>query len=103
MISVLILLALKLSSLPEARQVADSWAYPESGTLWFLGGLAVELMLLVARFILGYFVYIGRHASPWVFYPLVVLVAVSGFSGLALSVAALALRLWQGAHCAVKT
>jgi hypothetical protein len=67
------------------------------------GVLAVELALLVSRFTLGYFVYKNANMGPWLFYPLAILTAVSGLSGIVLVAAVLALRFWQGGVHAAKT
>ncbi len=102
-VSGLVLLALKISSMSEAQQSWDSWASPESGTMWFIGSLVLELLFLISRFSLGYFTYLGKHVGPWFFYPLAVLTAVSGVTGIVLVAAVLVLRFWQGGVHAAKT
>ena len=102
-LSGLVLLALKISSTSEAQQSWDSWASPESGGMLFVGVLALELAFLVSRFTLGYFVYQSKNMGPWLFYPLAILTAVSGLSGIVLVAAVLALRFWQGGVHAAKT
>ncbi|HEY7886071.1 MAG TPA: hypothetical protein VIC08_14095 [Cellvibrionaceae bacterium] len=95
-LSGLILLVLKASNISAAQQSWDSWASPESGTLWFVGALAVELAFLGARFALGYFVYLRKSVRPVLFYPLVVLTALSGLSGALLAAPVLIFRFWNG-------
>ena len=102
-LSGVILLALKITSIPEAKENWDAWASPGSGTLVFIGVLAAELIFLAARFFLGYIHFKSKHLGPWSFYPLVVFVALSGLSGIILGVASLAIRFWQGQGHAAKT
>ena len=102
-LSGLVLLALKITSIPEAKENLDAWAYPGSGTLLFIGVLATELLLLSARFFLGYVHLTGRHLGPWSFYPLVVFIALSGLSGIILGAASVAIRFWQGQGQVAKT
>jgi small-conductance mechanosensitive channel len=102
-LSGVILLALKIMSLPEAKESWDAWASPNSGTLLFIGALVAESLFLVARFFLGYFHLKSKYLGPRVFYPLVVLVALSGLSGIILVVASVALRFGQGQVYAAKT
>ncbi len=102
-LSGLVLLVLKSVSIPEAQESWDAWSTPNSGTLLFIGAVAAELLLLAARFGLGCFVYTNRELGPWSFYPLVVLVAISGASGIVLVTACLALRFSQGKGHAAKT
>jgi len=95
----ILLLILKLSDLPEARESWEAWASPKSGAPWFVGALAVEAVLLASRIALGYFVYLGRAIRPWAFFLLVLLTAANGLSGIALAIAALALQYWpRSAH-----
>lgn len=101
-LSGVVLLALKITSIPEAKENWDAWAFPSSGTLLFIGVLAAELLFLAARFFLGYVHLTGRHLGPWSFYPLVVFVALSGLSGIILGTASLAIRFWQGQGHAAK-
>ncbi len=103
MLSGLVLLALKVSSISETQQGWDAWASPGSGTLWFIGVLAVELIFLISRFTLGYFVCQSKNIGPWLFYPLAMLTAISGLAGIVLVAAVLALRFWQGGVHAAKT
>jgi len=102
-ISGLILLALKVSSLGEAREGWNAWASPDSGFLWFLGALTLELVLLGCRLMLGYLLYSGKNISTWSFYPLAVLTAVSGLSGIILVIATLVMRFWPGGSHAAET
>ncbi|ADZ90926.1 hypothetical protein [Marinomonas mediterranea] len=97
------LLVLKISSASEAQQSWDFWASPESGGMLFVGAVALELVFLVSRFTLGYFVYQCKNMGPWLFYPLALLTSVSGLSGIVLVAAVLALRFWQGRVHASKT
>ncbi len=98
-----VLLALKITSIPEAKESWDAWASPNSGTFLFIGVLAAELLLLAARFFLGYVHLKCKDLGPWGFYPLVVFVALSGLSGIILAVASLAIRFWQAQGHAEKT
>jgi len=102
-LSGVVLFVLKVSSTSEARQGWDSWASPESGVMWFVGVLALEVAFLVSRFVLGYFVFQSKNMGPWLFYPLAILNAVSGLSGIVLVAAVLVIRFWQGGVHAVKT
>jgi hypothetical protein len=102
-LSGLVLLILKVSSISQAQQSWDNWASPESGAMWFIGAVVAELTFLAARFTLGYFVYQSKISRAWLFYPLAVLTAVSGLSGIILVAAALALRFLQGEAHAAKT
>jgi hypothetical protein len=97
-LSGLVLALLKLSSLPEARGAADAWAYPESGLLWFIAGLAIEFMFLLARFILGYFVYTAKPISSWAFYLLAVMVSLSGLTGMVLGLALVLLAIFSSTN-----
>ncbi len=90
----ILLLILKLSNVPEARESWEAWASPQSGMPWFVGILAVEAVLLASRIALGYFVYLGKAIRPWAFFLMAFLTAANGLSGLALAVAALALQYW---------
>lgn len=58
--------------------------------------LTAELFLLAARFFLGYVHFKCKDLGPWAFYPLLVVVALSGRSGIVLAVASLAIRFWKG-------
>ncbi|WP_147336800.1 hypothetical protein [Pseudomonas abyssi] len=98
-----VLLALKITSIPETKESWDAWASPNSGTFLFIGALAAELLFLAARFFLGYVHLKSKHLGPWGFYPLIVFVALSGLSGIILGVASLAIRIWQGQGYAAKT
>ncbi|MBE7215957.1 hypothetical protein MK852_16185 [Shewanella benthica] len=102
-LSGLVLLVLKVSSISDSHQTWDSWASPENGTMWFIGVLVLELVFLASRFILGYFVYLSKNMRPWLIYPLAVLTAVSGLSGIVLVAAVLVLRFWQGGVHTSKT
>ncbi len=102
-LSGVVLLALKITSLSDAKESWDAWASPNSGTLLFVGVLAAELLFLASRFFLGYVHLKNKHLGPWSFYPLVVFVALSGLSGIILGVASLAIRFWQGQGHAAKT
>lgn len=102
-LSGVVLLALKITSIPEAKESWDALASPNNGTFLFIGALAAELLLIGARFFLGYVHLMGKHLNPWSFYPLVVFVALSGLSGIILGVASLAIRFWQGQGHAAKT
>ncbi len=95
-LSGLVLLTLKIISIPESIETANSWAAPESGTAWFIGFLLIELLLLAARFALGYLVYVNQQISPWFFYPSAVLIGVSGLSGIILAASVIVLRFLQG-------
>lgn len=100
-ISGLILLVLKVSRLGEALEGWNAWASPDSGFLWFLGALTLELVLLGCRLMLGYLLYSGKSISAWSFYPLAVLTAVNGLSGIILVIATLIMRFWpRGSHAA---
>ena len=102
-LSGLVLLVLKVLSIPEARQSWDSWAAPDSGTALFIGALAFESVLLAGRFALGYCIYSNKHLGPWLFYALAVLVAISGVTGIILAAACIAIRLSSNPGHAVKT
>ena len=102
-ISGVVLLILKSMSLPEAKAGWDAWASPGSGTALFAGAFAAELLLIAAQFYLGYLNFRNRCLSPWGFYPLTMLVAVSGVQGIVLAAACLAIRLWPGQGHAAKT
>jgi len=98
-ISGLILLVLKVLNLGEAREGWNAWASPDSGFLWFLGALTFELVLLGCRLMLGYLLYSGKNISVWSFYPLAVLTALSGLSGIVLVITTLIMRFWpRGSH-----
>ena len=98
-----VLLALKITSLPEAKESWSAWASPNTGTFLFIGVLATELLFLAARFFLGYVHLKSKDLGPWGFYPLVVFVALSGMSGIILGVASLVIRFCQGQGHAEKT
>jgi small-conductance mechanosensitive channel len=102
-LSGVVLLALKITSIPEAKENWGAWASQSSGTFLFIGVLAAELLFLAARFLLGYVCLTGKWLGPRGFYPLIVLVALSGLSGIILGVASLAIRFWQGQGYAAKT
>lgn len=98
-----VLLILQVISFSEARESWGVWASPESGAMWFAGALVLELVFLLSRFALGYLVFLNGRITPWLFYPLGALTAVSGLSGIVLVLAALALRFWQGGAYVAKT
>ena len=102
-LSGVVLLALKITNIPDAKESWDAWASPNSGTFLFIGVLAAELLFLAARFFLGYIHFKSKHLGPWSFYPLVVFVALSGLSGIILGAASIAIRFWQGQGHAAKT
>jgi hypothetical protein len=102
-LSGVVLLVLKVLSISEARESWAAWASPEGGMIWFIGALVLELVFLLARFILGYLVFLNGRIKPWLFYPLAAITALSGLSGAALVLAALALRWWRGGSYAAKT
>ncbi|SER23251.1 hypothetical protein SAMN05421690_101378 [Nitrosomonas sp. Nm51] len=102
-ISGLILLVLKVLNLGEARESWNAWASPDSGFLWLLGALTLELVLLSCRLMLGYLLYRGKNISVWSFYPLAVLTALSGLSGIVLVIATLIMRFWPRGSHAVET
>lgn len=95
MVSGVVLLVLKVLSIPEARQSWAVWAQPESGMMWFVGASLLELIFLLSRFVLGYLLFLNRSIRAWLFYPLAAITALSGISGVALVLAALALRWWS--------
>ena len=102
-LSGVVLLALKITSIPVAKESWDAWASPSSGTSFFIGALTAESLLLAARFFLGYVHLKGKQLGPLGFYPLVVFVALSGVSGVILGLASLATRFWRGQSHAPKT
>lgn len=102
-LSGIVLLILKVLSISEAREGWAAWAAPESGTVWFIGALVLELVFLLARFLLGYLVFLSGRINPWAFYPLSVITSLSGPSGAALVLAALAVRWWRGGSYLAKT
>lgn len=102
-LSGVMLLALKIMSLPEAKESWNAWADPSSGTSLLIVMLLAESLFLAARFFLGYILFKSMHLQSWAFYPLVVLLALSGLSGIVLGVACLAIRFWQGQGHAAKT
>lgn len=102
LLSGFVLLVLKVLSIPEARESWAAWASPESGTMWFIGTLFLELIFILSRFVLGYLVFLNRRIRPWLFYPHAAITAVSGLSGMALVLAALALRWWPGSSYATE-
>lgn len=102
-LSGVVLLALKITSIPVAKESWGAWASPSSGTFFFIGALTAESLLLAARFFLGYVHLKGKQLGPLGFYPLVVFVALSGVSGVILGLASLATRFWRGQSQAPKT
>lgn len=103
-LSGIIILVLKAISIPEAKEGWSSFASPNDGTALLAGVLVIELLFLAARFFLGYIHFQNKHLRPWVFYPIVVIVAISGLSGIILAIGCLASRLWQGqGHHVAKT
>lgn len=58
-LSGVVLLVLKVLSISEARESWAAWASPESGMIWLVGALVLELVFLLARFILGYLVFLS--------------------------------------------
>lgn len=102
-LSGVMLLILKVLSISEAREGWAAWASPESGTMWFIGALVLELVFLSVRFLLGYLLFLNGRIKPWVFYPLAAITALSGLSGAVLVLAALAVRWWRGGSYAEKT
>ena len=100
-VSGVVLLVLKVLSIPETRQSWAAWAQPESGLMLFVGSLLIELIFLISRFALGYLLFLNRRIRPWFFYPLAAITALSGLSGVVLVIAVLALRLWpRGSYVA---
>ena len=93
-LSSLLLLVLKAASIPEARQSWAAFAEPNSGTIFFVVAVTLELLLLAARFTLGYFTYLNKKLSLWLFFPLLLLVALNDLSGIVLASACLILRFW---------
>lgn len=94
-LSGIVILILNIMSISEAKESWDAWAYPNSGTYLFIGAMVAEVIFLSSRFFLGYAHFKSKQLGPWVFYPLVVLVALSGLSGIVLGVACLSIRFWQ--------
>ena len=90
-----VLLALKIMNISEAKESWDAWASPTSGTVFFIGALTAELLFLAARFFLGYVHLKNKDLGPWVFYPLLLFVLLSGLSGIILALASLAILFWQ--------
>lgn len=101
-LSGVVLFVLKVLSIPEARESWAAWASPESGMMWFVGALFLDLIFLLSRLALGYLVFLDRRIRPWLFYPLAAITAISGLSGLALVLAAVVLRWWPGGSYAAK-
>lgn len=101
-VSGFVLLVLKVLSISEIRESWDAWASPEIGTIWFIGALVLELVFLLARLLLGYLVFLNGRIKPWLFYSLAALTALSGLSGAALVLSALALSWWRGSSYAEK-
>lgn len=102
-LSGLVLLVLKLLSVPEAQQSWDTWAAPDSGTSLFIVALVAESVLLAARFALGFFVYLNIQLGPWLFYTLAVLVAISSITGIILVLVCVLFRFLQGQDHAKET
>lgn len=90
--SSIVILVLKLSNISQARDSINAWALPEDSALIFIAVLIFELVMLVSRFTLGYFIYQSNNIKPWVLYPLAVLTIISGLTGVALVFTFLVLR-----------
>ena len=107
-LSACMLAVIKVSSIPDAHYQINAWLQPDEGSndaLFILSGvLLFELVLLVSRFVLGYCLYCKKSLNNWQFYPLVILVCISGFyfTGIILSLAAIVLRQYQ-VHNEAKT
>jgi len=100
-LSACILAVIKILSIPDAHYQINAWLQPSEGSydalLILSGVLLFELVVLVSRFVLGYCLCFNKSLNNWQFYPLVLLVGISGFyfTGVILSLAAIVLRLYQ--------
>ena len=101
LISTAVLVVIKVTSIPEAYRNLDAYLNPRESdfslTLWFTAILSFELVLVAGRFFLGYCLYCQKQLKPWLFYTVVIIVALSGFylSGLVFALLAIGLRIYK--------
>lgn len=100
--SAIILLLLKLESIPNAYNSMEAWLSPdgEPNTIYLIlsGILAFEVLLLAGRSLLGYFLFVGKKLNVVAFYTLVSVVAISGISGIVFSLSVVILRHYRGSN-----
>jgi len=106
LISAGILIVVKAISIPDSYQNMGAYLRVDGDSqsllLWFSALLVLEAIFIACRIYLGYCLYNDKSLSSWKFYLIAIVVALSGFyfTGLALAILAVGLRLRNNVHAA---
>lgn len=86
--------AIKIYQLPQTKAGWDQWAAPESGTTMLAMHLLMDSTFLSFRLLLAWYLLRRRTLVLHWFFPLVLLIALSGLSGALVALVVLVHRIW---------
>jgi hypothetical protein len=100
LLTAIALFILKFISLPELLNSSEGFLSTNSNyeqTIFVVFILFFELIFLISRFVLGYYLVLNKELRNWQFYLLIILVGLSGFylTGVILSLLALFVRSFK--------